>query len=127
MIEDTIRRNASPVRLEASQEGSCSSLTSSVSDEIPRAAQRSGMGAVSMTQITGSGTVINQQFVPSHQLANHKLTRSNSHGVVSSGGNMLIHSMSTNDTSLGEYKYTVNIGPYSMKITGDCLDLVRVR
>lgn len=74
-----------------------------------------------------SGAALNQQFVSNHQMANHKLTRSNSHGVVGGGGNMLIHSMSTNDTSLGEYKYTVNIGPYSMKITGDCLDLVRVR
>lgn len=34
LIEDTIRRNASPVRLETSQDGSCSSLASSASDEI---------------------------------------------------------------------------------------------
>lgn len=37
-----------------------------------------------------------------------------------------MHSLSTNDASLGEYKYTVNVGNHSIKITGDCLELVRV-
>lgn len=40
---------------------------------------------------------------------------------------MLLHSYSTSDASLGEYKYTVNIGQHSIKITGDSCDLVRVR
>lgn len=39
---------------------------------------------------------------------------------------MLLHSFSQNDASLGEYKYTVNVGRHSIKITGDCFDLVRV-
>lgn len=39
---------------------------------------------------------------------------------------MLLHSYSTNDASLGEYKHTVTVGHHNIKITGDCLDLVRV-
>jgi len=39
----------------------------------------------------------------------------------------LLHSFSTNDASLGEYKYTVTVGNHSIKITGTNLDLVRVR
>lgn len=42
------------------------------------------------------------------------------------GNQVLLHSLSTNDASLGEYKYTVNVGHNSLKITGDCFDLVRV-
>ena len=38
----------------------------------------------------------------------------------------LLHSLSTNDASIGEYKYTVTVGPHSLKITGSNLDLVRV-
>lgn len=38
----------------------------------------------------------------------------------------LLHSSSTNDASIGEYKYTVIVGPESIKITGTNLDLVRV-
>ncbi|XP_014229146.1 eukaryotic translation initiation factor 4E-binding protein Mextli isoform X2 [Trichogramma pretiosum] len=37
----------------------------------------------------------------------------------------LLHSLSTNDASIGEYKYTVTVGPHSLKITGTNLDLVR--
>lgn len=38
----------------------------------------------------------------------------------------LLHSFSTNDASIGEYKYTVTVGNQSLKITGCNLDLVRV-
>lgn len=38
----------------------------------------------------------------------------------------LLHSFSTNDASIGEYKYTVTVGNQSLKITGSNLDLVRV-
>lgn len=38
----------------------------------------------------------------------------------------LLHSLSTNDASIGEYKYTVTVGNKSLKITGCNLDLVRV-
>lgn len=37
----------------------------------------------------------------------------------------LLHSFSTNDASLGEYKFTVTVGQSSVKITGDNLELVR--
>ncbi|XP_021939688.1 eukaryotic translation initiation factor 4E-binding protein Mextli isoform X2 [Zootermopsis nevadensis] len=85
LIEDTIRRNASPIRLEQPDKermgGSSSSLNSSASDESNR--------------------------FP---------------GVRRSA---LLHSFSTNDASLGEYKYTVTVGNHSIKITGTNLDLVR--
>ncbi|XP_055633670.1 eukaryotic translation initiation factor 4E-binding protein Mextli isoform X2 [Toxorhynchites rutilus septentrionalis] len=158
LIEDTIRRNASPVRLETSQDGSCSSLASSASDEmIPRrqisdgsnitmsgnAGQRNSMlsnqsAFVPNQQISGpqsaAGLNLNlanntmyqqhqqqQQQYPSHP----KLVRNGSQNNGQQSG-MLLHSFSTNDASLGEYKYTVNIGRHSIKITGDCFELVRV-
>lgn len=111
LIEDTIKRNASPIR-EASQEGSCSSLASSDDQQIvaaPRA--RAGLQMV-------------QQHPGITQLPmGNKLTRSNSHH----NSNFLTHSLSTNDAaSLGEYKYTVSVGNHDLKITGDSLELVRV-
>ncbi|PNF34350.1 hypothetical protein B7P43_G15492 [Cryptotermes secundus] len=85
LIEDTIRRNASPIRLEQPDKermgGSSSSLNSSASDESNR-------------------------FPDVRRSA-------------------LLHSFSTNDASLGEYKYTVTVGNQSVKITGTNLDLVR--
>lgn len=107
LIEDTIKRNASPIR-EASQEGSCSSLASS-DDQQQASAQPRARTAMPMNQ--------QQQNMAQMQMGN-KLTRSNS--------NFLIHSLSSNDASLGEYKYTVNVGSHNLKITGDSLELVRV-
>jgi hypothetical protein len=52
----------------------------------------------------------------------NKLSRSNSHH---NAANYLTHSASASD-ALGEYKYTVNVGNYSLKITGDSLELVKV-
>ncbi|XP_073942043.1 eukaryotic translation initiation factor mextil isoform X1 [Choristoneura fumiferana] len=88
LIGDTIRRNASPVRLEGSLEaggarGSRGSLDSAGSDEAPRPREKSP-----------------------HNRA-------------------LLHSFSTNDAALGEYKYTVSFGQHSIKITGHNLDLVK--
>lgn len=108
LIEDTIKRNASPIR-EASQEGSCSSLASSDDQQmtaVPRARQAAPM---------------NQQPSVQGPMGN-KLTRSNSHHNAS----YLVHSQSQNDAAFGEYKYTVNVGNHSLKITGDSLELVRV-
>lgn len=90
LIEDTIRRNASPVREHVVTvggqllTGSSSSINSSASDDsaLPHSARAS---------------------------------------------RALIHSLSTNDASLGEYKYTVVAGGHTLKITGDNLDVVRVR
>lgn len=104
LIEDTIKRNASPIR-EASQEGSCSSLASSDDQQVTMPRARPTM----------------QQQIPQMPMG-HKLTRSNSQH----NSNFLIHSLSTNDASLGEYKYTVCVGNHNLKITGDSLELVRV-
>uniref|UniRef100_A0A2A4JS86 K Homology domain-containing protein n=1 Tax=Heliothis virescens TaxID=7102 RepID=A0A2A4JS86_HELVI len=88
LIGDTIRRNASPVRLEGALDtalgGSRASLDSNGSDEPPRAREKSPHNA-----------------------------------------RALLHSFSTNDAALGEYKYTVTFGQHSIKITGHNLDLVK--
>ncbi|XP_017786109.1 PREDICTED: eukaryotic translation initiation factor 4E-binding protein Mextli isoform X2 [Nicrophorus vespilloides] len=91
LIEDTIRRNASPVRehgvaIGGPLTGSSSSINSSASDESALPHGTSGSSHVSRA---------------------------------------LLHSLSTNDASLGEYKYTVVTGGHTIKITGDNLDLVR--
>ncbi|XP_066594525.1 eukaryotic translation initiation factor 4E-binding protein Mextli isoform X2 [Prorops nasuta] len=43
-----------------------------------------------------------------------------------SKSSQLLHSFSTNDVSIGEYKYTVTVGNRSLKITGSDLNLVRI-
>lgn len=106
------------MRLEAPQGGSCSSLASSASDETAPRTTRHSIGAI-INNVTNT-------FVPnalSLNIASQKLSRMNSTG---GGQNMLLHSYSTNDASLGEYKHTVTVGQHNIKITGDCLDLVRV-
>ncbi|GBP31194.1 Eukaryotic translation initiation factor 4E-binding protein Mextli [Eumeta japonica] len=90
LIGDTIRRNASPVRLEGALEGSAlrasrASLDSNGSDDGPLAREKSP----------------------------HNSNRA------------LLHSYSTNDAALGEYKYTVTFGQHSIKITGNNLDFVK--
>ncbi|KAF9804141.1 hypothetical protein SFRURICE_020569, partial [Spodoptera frugiperda] len=92
LIGDTIRRNASPVRLDGAMDalpgaalaGSRASLDSNGSDDAPRAREKSPHNA-----------------------------------------RALLHSYSTNDAALGEYKYTVTFGQHSIKITGLNLDLVK--
>lgn len=133
LIEDTIRRNASPVRLEPSVSqggaggggGSCSSLASSASDETaPRAtSNRNSIGAM---MGSGLGNVANSNYVGSS--GGIMATGSSASKLMRTSGNnqMLLHSFSTNDASLGEYKYTVNVGQHILKITGDCCELVRV-
>uniref|UniRef100_A0A182LTU2 K Homology domain-containing protein n=1 Tax=Anopheles culicifacies TaxID=139723 RepID=A0A182LTU2_9DIPT len=160
LIEDTIRRNASPVRLDNSQDGSCSSLASSGSDEtVPR--KEAGSNASARNALVGAmgemaannGTngmgafIPNQQSVPASatgalslnlsgysqtppSYTHPKLTRNGSQNNAqrnsTGNGGLLLHSFSTNDASLGEYKYTVNVGQHNLKITGDCLELVKV-
>jgi len=86
LMEDTIRRNASPVREPQERShmgGSSSSLNSSASDE------------------------------------------SNRHPHSGSRRSTLLHSYSTNDASLGEYKYTVTLGHDTVKILGSNYETVR--
>ncbi|XP_063358289.1 eukaryotic translation initiation factor 4E-binding protein Mextli isoform X3 [Cydia amplana] len=85
LIGDTIRRNASPVRLEGALEaGAATDDNGDDADDEPRAREKS----------------------PHSNRA-------------------LLHSFSTNDAALGEYKYTVTFGQHSIKITGQNLDLVK--
>lgn len=105
LIEDTIRRNASPIRTDDTLSGgvvgagSCSSLTSSNSDDQLKM-MRNIISATNISYTSKSRSA--------------------------SGTNALLHSLSTNDTSFGEYKFTVNVGSHSIKITGDNVELVRV-
>ncbi|XP_055539124.1 eukaryotic translation initiation factor 4E-binding protein Mextli isoform X2 [Wyeomyia smithii] len=155
LIEDTIRRNASPVRLETSQDGSCSSLASSASDEmLPRRPLSDGPSSMSSNPASHRGAAMvatgQQQAGPQagiglnlnlsgasnngnmyqtqqgSQYTHAKLTRNGSQNNGQQQAGILLHSLSTNDASLGEYKYTVNVGRHNVKITGDCFDLVRV-
>lgn len=111
LIEDTIRRNASPVRDTAgvAGAGSCSSLTSSNSDETHARINRN-MAMANQHPYGGMSTVGNYQ----------KGNRN------AAGNPLLQHSLSTSDATVGEYKFTVNVGQHSIKITGDSLELVRV-
>lgn len=108
--------------------GETSSIASSASDEF----QKNNIVVASNGETFGVGksALPGNYFMSiasNHGVADHgpspmvKLRRANS------GGQILLHSLSTNDASLGEYKYTVNVGNHSIKITGDSLDLVRVR
>lgn len=103
--------------MEAPQGGSCSSLASSASDET---APKNNRNCIPSNLNNVSNT-----FVPNAlPIASQKTLRMNSIG---SGQNNLLHSYSTNDATLGEYKYTVTVGSHNIKITGDQIDLVRVR
>ncbi|XP_061379510.1 eukaryotic translation initiation factor 4E-binding protein Mextli isoform X5 [Danaus plexippus] len=87
LIGDTIRRNASPVRLEGTLE--------------QRAPSRASIDS------NGSDDARPREKSPHN------------------GNRTLLHSFSTNDAALGEYKYTVTFGQHSIKITGNNLDLVK--
>lgn len=58
--------------------------------------------------------------------ASDESNRLQQHQQQNSRARSLLHSFSTNDASIGEYKYTVTVGNQSLKITGCNLDLVRV-
>lgn len=102
--------------------GSCSSLASSTSDDTQQAAAATGgfrlqrnhsVGAT----LSGGGGGNNKQ----------SLSRVASVGSTPGQQGQLLHSLSTNDaTTVGEYKYTVSVGNFNLKITGDCFELVRV-
>lgn len=109
------------MRSDAPQGGSCSSLASSTSDEAVPRANRNSM-TVSGGQIMNNyNNVPNQAtaFIGGIGGANVKTQRNSSR-------QQLLHSLSTNDASLGEYKYTVGVGNHSIKITGDRFELVQV-
>lgn len=99
LIEDTIRRNASPIRNPPPLNSSVSPVSSSISDE--------GFS------LQNSGNSVQ------HHHHHH-------HPALQNNNPTLLHSLSANDASVGEYKYTVNVGPHVIKITGESCDLVRI-
>ncbi|KAM7352159.1 eukaryotic translation initiation factor mextil isoform 2-T2 [Cochliomyia hominivorax] len=156
LIEDTIRRNASPVRLDPNMVsshagggggGSCSSLASSNSDEpvqprTPGASNLSNRLSFNSAQNFMTAAAASQQMVQHLQqqqhMANMQQAMNTSTPVANAAvaaaagktirphSQMLLHSYSTNDASLGEYKFTCNVGQHVIKITGDCCELVRI-
>ncbi|XP_061398192.1 eukaryotic translation initiation factor 4E-binding protein Mextli isoform X1 [Musca vetustissima] len=145
LIEDTIRRNASPVRLDPAMGnshagGSCSSLASSNSDEAVQIrtpvasnlANRLSFNSAQnfMTAAAASQQMVQQQLANIPGLNTSTPVAANTAAVagkpIRPHTQMLLHSYSTNDASLGEYKFTCNVGQHVIKITGDCCDLVRV-
>ncbi|KAH8271985.1 hypothetical protein KR044_012813 [Drosophila immigrans] len=161
LMEDTIRRNASPVRLEPAPSaggagGSCSSLNSSNSDDAVGVQPRTPGGNSSLAnrlsfnsaQNFMTATAAAQQISQHHQqhqnhqqhqqqqqqhhhhqqqVANAAAAATAAAGkVLRPNQQLLMHSYSTNDASVGEYKFTVNVGQHLIKITGDCCELVRV-
>ncbi|XP_053651041.1 eukaryotic translation initiation factor 4E-binding protein Mextli isoform X3 [Cherax quadricarinatus] len=98
LIEETIRRNASPVRgdergsIFTTLGGSSSSISSHTSDETLQVLRK----YLSLDEIS-----------------------------LSSKRNTLVHSQSMGDDPLGEYRYTVTHGSDVLRITGNNLHLVR--
>lgn len=154
-MEDTIRRNASPVRLEPAPSaggagGSCSSLNSSNSDDAivqPRTPSTSSSLANRLS--FNSAQNFMTSTAAAHQMSQHHQQQQQHQGqhhhhhqqqvanataaataaagkVIRPNQQLLMHSYSTNDASVGEYKFTVNVGQHLIKITGDCCELVRV-
>uniref|UniRef100_A0A1B0GJB7 K Homology domain-containing protein n=2 Tax=Lutzomyia longipalpis TaxID=7200 RepID=A0A1B0GJB7_LUTLO len=125
LIEDTIRRNASPVRLETAQGGgSCSSLASSASDETQNSlrAARNSIGAAAIA-VMAANQLNNNPFLPGQGVV-AAATQSGIQSQVPSGvsggklargsgvptsGQLLLHSYSTNDASL-EFLASIDAG-----------------
>ncbi|XP_049304468.1 eukaryotic translation initiation factor 4E-binding protein Mextli isoform X5 [Bactrocera dorsalis] len=133
LIEDTIRRNASPVRLDpamgsghAGGGGSCSSLASSNSDEAvtPRTPGVGGAGNSSLANRLSFNSAQNFMTASAAAAAAQQQQVMNMMGAVV--GSTSTPTAAAAAAAAGEYKYTVNVGQHLIKITGDCCDLVRV-
>lgn len=106
---------------QAGANGSESSLASSASDDLQQQAsrrlQRNHSAGAGLSSGGGGGGAGGKAAV----------TRVASMGSAGTPGQgLLLHSLSTNDASVNEYKYTVSVGSHNLKITGDCFELVRV-
>ncbi|XP_050740815.1 eukaryotic translation initiation factor 4E-binding protein Mextli isoform X2 [Drosophila biarmipes] len=133
LMEDTIRRNASPVRLEPAPGagGSCSSLNSSNSDDAivqPRTPSGSSLAnrlsfnsAQNFMTATAAAQQISQQV---HHQTHHQQQQQQQVAAVAAAAAAAAHAQAT--AAAGEYKFTVNVGQHLIKITGDCCELVRV-
>nr|XP_016945028.1 eukaryotic translation initiation factor 4E-binding protein Mextli isoform X2 [Drosophila suzukii] len=134
LMEDTIRRNASPVRLEPAPGagGSCSSLNSSNSDDAivqPRTPSGSSLAnrlsfnsAQNFMTATAAAQQISQQV--HHQTHHQQQQQQQQVAAVAAAAAAAAHAQAT--AAAGEYKFTVNVGQHLIKITGDCCELVRV-
>ncbi|XP_063702287.1 eukaryotic translation initiation factor 4E-binding protein Mextli [Culicoides brevitarsis] len=113
LIEDTIRRNASPVRLDSQDDGM--SVVSGNGNMMQNASAPQSM------------PMQHDMFMPSADLysTSGKFRTNNNHNFGGRAPGALQQSYSTDDASLGEYKYTVNVGQHSIKITGDNFELIR--
>ncbi|XP_052853717.1 eukaryotic translation initiation factor 4E-binding protein Mextli isoform X2 [Drosophila gunungcola] len=139
LMEDTIRRNASPVRLEPAPAagGSCSSLNSSNSDDAivqPRTPSGSSLAnrlsfnsAQNFMTATAAAQQISQQVHHHTQQQQQVLHQTHQHQQQQqqvAAAAAAAHAQAT--AAAGEYKFTVNVGQHLIKITGDCCELVRV-
>nr|XP_017025803.1 eukaryotic translation initiation factor 4E-binding protein Mextli isoform X2 [Drosophila kikkawai] len=131
LMEDTIRRNASPVRLEPAPAagGSCSSLNSSNSDDAivqPRTPGGSSSLANRLSfnsaQNFMTATAAAQQISQHHQ--QHQQHQQQQQQQVAAA--VAAAQAQATAAAAGEYKFTVNVGQHLIKITGDCCELVRV-
>ncbi|XP_039494545.1 eukaryotic translation initiation factor 4E-binding protein Mextli isoform X5 [Drosophila santomea] len=135
LMEDTIRRNASPVRLEPAPGagGSCSSLNSSNSDDAivqPRTPTGSSLAnrlsfnsAQNFMTATAAAQQISQQMLHQTHHQQHQQQQQQVAAVAAAAA-AAAHAQAT--AAAGEYKFTVNVGQHLIKITGDCCELVRV-
>ncbi|XP_062128938.1 eukaryotic translation initiation factor 4E-binding protein Mextli isoform X3 [Drosophila sulfurigaster albostrigata] len=133
LMEDTIRRNASPVRLEPAPSaggagGSCSSLNSSNSDDAVVVQPRTPGGSSSLAnrlsfnsaQNFMTATAAAQQISQHHQQQHQQQQQHHHHQ------QQVANAAAAATAAAGEYKFTVNVGQHLIKITGDCCELVRV-
>ncbi|XP_037824752.1 eukaryotic translation initiation factor 4E-binding protein Mextli isoform X2 [Lucilia sericata] len=132
LIEDTIRRNASPVRLDPAMVsshagGSCSSLASSNSDEPVQPRTPGASSNLSnrlsfnsaqnfMTAAAASQQMVQHQHQQQQHMANMQAMNTSTP----------VANAAVAAAAAGEYKFTCNVGQHVIKITGDCCELVRI-
>ncbi|XP_068141734.1 eukaryotic translation initiation factor 4E-binding protein Mextli isoform X2 [Drosophila tropicalis] len=126
LMEDTIRRNASPVRLEpvpaaGGGGGSCSSLNSSNSDDV---VQPRTPGAGSGSNLANRLSFNSAQNFMTASAAVQQMSHQQQVAAVAAAQAQA--QAQAQATAAGEYKFTVNVGQHLIKITGDCCELVRV-
>lgn len=119
LIEDTIRRNASPVRLD-SQEDASGMPSPGNGVMIGNMIQQPAASVQQAVNLGQSPSMLYQQGVVASKFRSN--FGAGGGGGIGSGPQ---HSYSTDDASVGEYKYTVNVGQRSIKITGDNFELIR--
>ncbi|XP_017858152.1 PREDICTED: eukaryotic translation initiation factor 4E-binding protein Mextli isoform X3 [Drosophila arizonae] len=134
LMEDTIRRNASPVRLEPAPSaggagGSCSSLNSSNSDDAVAVQPRTPSGSSSLANRLSFNSAQNfmTATAAAHQMSQHHQQQQQHQGQHHHHHQQQVANAAAAATAAaGEYKFTVNVGQHLIKITGDCCELVRV-